>query len=202
MFDRYLHPLTGRFADRLAPFFAQRGISADQLSVLGLMTGFAALPLLAFEHYSWALVAFLSNRIIDALDGAVARLSGPTDRGAFLDIALDFFVYGAVPMGFALAQPERNALSSAVLLFSFIGTGSSFLGLAVFAQRRGISAPQFPRKGLYFIGGFAEGFETIVCFVLMCLFPAQYTTFAWIFAVLCFATTLMRWWWGYRLLSL
>ena len=105
-------------------------------------------------------------------------------------------------MGFALAQPQRNALSSAVLLFSFIGTGSSFLGLAVFAQRRGISAPQFPRKGLYFIGGFAEGFETIVCFVLMCLFPAQYTTFAWSFAVLCFATTLMRWWWGYRLLSL
>jgi phosphatidylglycerophosphate synthase len=201
MFDRYLHPLTGKLADRLAPRIAGAGLSADQLSIGGFVAGLAALPLLAFEHWMLALVAFLANRALDALDGAVARLRGTTDRGAFLDIALDFFVYGVVPLGFALADPQPNALPSAVLLLSFIGTGSSFLALAIFAERRGLSAVRFPRKGLYYIGGFAEGFETIAIFVLMFIFPAHYAVFAWFFATLCFLTAAVRWWWGYRLLS-
>jgi phosphatidylglycerophosphate synthase len=180
---------------------AERGVSADQLSLLGFAAGLAVIPLLGFGHYGWGLAAFLVNRAFDALDGAVARLTGRSDRGAFLDIAFDFFIYGAVPAGFALADPSRNALASSVLLLSFIGTGSSFLALAVFAARRGLSPPQFPQKGLYYIGGVAEGFETIACFVLMCLFPARYPLFAWIFASLCFATAATRWWWGFRILS-
>src|SRR4051794_37571190 len=111
-------------------------MTADRLSVAGLAVGLAAIPLLAFEHWLVALAAFLMNRLLDALDGALARLRGPTDRGAFLDIALDFFVYGGVPLGFALADPQHNALASAVLLLGFIGTGSSFLALSVFAERR------------------------------------------------------------------
>jgi phosphatidylglycerophosphate synthase len=201
MFDRYLHSLSGRLADRVAPRIAAWGVTADQLSVGGFIVGLAVLPLLALGHWMLALLVFLANRVLDALDGAVARLRGATDRGAFLDIALDFFIYGAVPAGFALANPERNALASAILLLSFMGTGTSFLALAIFAERRRLSAQQFPRKGLYYIGGITEGFETIVFFVLMCLFPAHYPIFAWIFAALCFVTAAMRWWWGYRLLS-
>jgi phosphatidylglycerophosphate synthase len=201
MFDRHLHPLVGRLADRLAPALAGSAVTADRLSILGFIVGLAALPLLAFQLYGWALAAFLMNRALDAMDGALARLKGPTDRGAFLDIALDFFVYGTIPLGFAFADPDRNALVSAVLLLSFIGTGTSFLALAIFAERRRITTAAFPRKGLYYIGGITEGFETIVCFVLMCVFPASYAIFAWIFAALCFATAVMRWWWGYRVLS-
>jgi phosphatidylglycerophosphate synthase len=201
MFDRYLHPLVNKTADRLAPSLVGRGITADRLSVLGLIIGLAALPLLAFGHYQWALAAFLANRALDALDGAMARVEGMTDRGAFLDIAFDFFLYGAIPVGFALADPDRNALASAVLLLSFIGTETSFLALAIFAERRSIRAAEFPRKGLYYVGGIAEGFETMLTFVLMCLFPGYFPIFAWIFAALCFTTTLMRWRWGYRLLA-
>jgi phosphatidylglycerophosphate synthase len=60
----------------------------------------------------------------------VARLSCPTDRGAFLDIALDFVFYALVPLGFALADPAANALPAAVLIAAFVGTGSSFLAFS------------------------------------------------------------------------
>jgi hypothetical protein len=61
----------------------------------------------------------------------------PTDRGAFLDITLDFLFYASIPLAFALADPAANALPAAVLLAAFIGTGSSFLAFAVLAERRG-----------------------------------------------------------------
>jgi phosphatidylglycerophosphate synthase len=201
MFDRYLHPLAGRLADRLAPSMASWGVSADQVSIAGFIVGLMAMPLLGFGQYGLALLAFLANRLLDALDGALARFRGASDRGAFLDIALDFFVYGAMPVGFALADPTRNALASTILLLSFIGTGTSFLALAIFAERRRMTAAEFPRKGLYYLGGLAEGFETIICFAAMCLFPQYYPIFAAIFAALCFITAVLRWWWGYRLLS-
>jgi hypothetical protein len=38
----------------------------------------------------------------------VARLTTPTDRGAFLDITLDFLFYASVPLAFALADPARQ----------------------------------------------------------------------------------------------
>ncbi|MFM6999566.1 MAG: CDP-alcohol phosphatidyltransferase family protein [Limnohabitans sp.] len=75
----------------------------------------------------------LASRLLDGLDGSVARLTQPTDAGGFLDIALDFVFYAAIPLAFAVAQPATNALPAA-LLASFIGTGSSFLAFAALAE--------------------------------------------------------------------
>ena len=55
----------------------------------------------------------------------MARLTAPTDRGAFLDITLDFLFYASIPLAFAVADPAANALPAAVLLAAFIGTGSA-----------------------------------------------------------------------------
>ena len=105
--------------------------------------------------------------IADALDGALARREGPTDRGAFIDICLDFFFYGTVPLAFALANPAENALPACLLLLGFIGTGSSFLAFASLAAKRGLEAQNFPKKGIYYLGGLTEGAETIAFFTLI-----------------------------------
>jgi phosphatidylglycerophosphate synthase len=128
----------------------------------------------------------------------MARVQGPTNRGAFLDIALDFAFYGLVVLGFALADPARNALPAALLLAAFIGTGSSFLAYAVIAERMGLKAEAFPMKGIAYLGGLTEGAETIALFVLMCLFPTFFPVLAMIFAALCLLTTVMRWREGFR----
>lgn len=176
-------------------------VTADQITVAGFCIGVLCLPALAVEAYGLALALIVLNRILDGLDGAVARLTQPTDRGAFLDIALDFVFYALVPLGFALAEPARNALPAAVLLAGFIGTGSSFLAFATIAAKLGLSAKAYPTKGIYYLGGLTEGAETIAIFLAMCLFPSLFAGLAYGFAVACAVTTLTRWHQGWGALA-
>ncbi len=199
MFDCHLIPVIRSPLTQLAKPLCRAGISANQVSLIGFAIGMLALPLLAFGSYQWALATILLNRLLDGLDGAVARETGITDCGGFLDITLDFIFYAAVVLGFALAAPA-NALPAATLLFAFMGTGSSFLAFAIMAGKRGIDNPVYHHKSLYYLGGLTEGSETIALFVLMCLWPAAFAPLAYGFALLCAITTLTRLWSGYHTL--
>jgi phosphatidylglycerophosphate synthase len=198
MIDAALAPHVRRLLAPAAQALAAARVGADQITVAGFLVGALAAPALAFGRYDLALAAILLNRLADGLDGAVARVRGPTDRGAFLDIALDFLFYALVPFGFALADPAANALPAAALIAAFVGTGSSFLAFAVIAERRGLTAAAYPTKGIFYLGGLTEGAETIALFVAACLFPAAFPTLAWVFAGLCLLTTLVRWAQGWR----
>ncbi|MGL5039415.1 MAG: CDP-alcohol phosphatidyltransferase family protein [Aeromonas sp.] len=199
MFDRHLIPLIRRPLTALAHPLGHAGVSANQVSLCGFAIGMLALPLLALGYYPWALAAIVLNRIGDGLDGALARQTGISDCGGFLDITLDFIFYAAVVLGFALADP-LNALPAATLLFAFMGTGSSFLAFAIMAGKRGIDNPIYQHKSLYYLGGLTEGSETIGLFVLMCLWPTHFAELAYGFALLCLITTLTRLWSGYHTL--
>ena len=196
MIDRYLLPLLKRRLEPVAKAFARRELSANGVTAIGFGIGLLNLPLLATGQYRLALLAILCNRLFDGLDGAMARLAGPTDSGAFLDIAFDFFFYATVPLGFALAD-AHNAVAAATLLLAFVGTGSSFLAYAAIAAKHGKSAAHYPHKGIYYLGGLTEGAETIALFVVICLWPTLFPGLAFGFAALCGLTTLMRWWRGY-----
>jgi phosphatidylglycerophosphate synthase len=198
MFDRHLLPIQHRLLAPAAGRLVARGISADAITLAGFAIGMTAVPLIASGRFGAGLVAILANRLCDGLDGAVARIRGATDRGAFLDIALDFFFYAAIPLAFALADPQANALAAAALVVAFVGTGSSFLAFAGIAAKQGIEAPGFPDKGFYYLGGLAEGGETIAFFVAVCLWPTHFPTLAWIFAAVCLVTTVVRWHAGWR----
>ncbi|PLP06280.1 hypothetical protein CWN13_18855, partial [Klebsiella pneumoniae] len=130
-----------------------------------------------------------------------ARRRGLTDAGGFLDIALDFLFYALVPFGFILADPLNNALAGGWLLFAFIGTGSSFLAFAALAARHQIANPGYAHKSLYYLGGLTEGTETILLFILGCLFPAHFAWLAWLFGALCWLTTATRICSGYQTLK-
>lgn len=198
MIDAALLPLQRHILTPPARALASRGIRADHITLAGFGLGALALPALALGWFDLALVLILLNRLADGLDGAVARLTGPTDRGAYLDISLDFLFYALVPLGFALADPAANALPAAVLIVAFVGTGSSFLAYAAIAARRGDSAPDYPTKGIYYLGGLTEGAETIAVFAALCLFPAYFAPIAYGFAGACALTTLTRWLMGWR----
>lgn len=193
MIDARLQPLQRIVLRPPAAVLAARGISADAISVTGFAIGLLAIPALALGWWTTAFALIAVNRIMDGLDGAVARINGPTDRGAFLDIALDFVFYALVPVGFALADPAANALPAAVLIAAFVGTGSSFLAFAAIAAKRGDQSARMPAKGIHYLGGLTEGFETIVLFLAMCIFPDAFPILAWIFAAACGVTTILRW---------
>lgn len=164
------------------------GVRADQLTVLGFAAGLGAALAVVVDAFFAALLLFLLNRLLDGLDGAVARAVGATDRGGFLDIVLDFLVYAALPLGFAMADPASNALAAAVLLFSFVGTATSFLAYAVFAAKRGLSTRLRGHKSIYYLGGLTEGTETTAVFVLMLLVPSWFPWLAYGFALACLVT--------------
>ena len=197
MIDRFLMPVQKVLLAPSARALVALGATADRISVAGFALGVLGFGCLALGWFAAGLVLIAANRIADGLDGAVARLLGPTDRGAFIDIALDFVFYALVPLGFALADPASNALPAALLITAFVGTGSSFLAYASIAAKRGLVAEAHPSKGIYYLGGLTEGFETIAVFGLMCLWPAAFPWLAGVYAALCTITTLTRWYQGW-----
>ncbi len=179
-----------------------KGIKANRVTVIGFLVGGLALPSLVFELPLLALFFILLNRIFDGLDGALARIQGPTDAGGFLDISLDFIFYSLVPFAFVLANPSENAVAGAFLIFSFVGTGSSFLAFSSLAFKKGISDPVYKNKSIYYMTGLTEGTETLLCFVFMCLFPAYFSEIAFVFACLCWFTTMSRIYNGFKTLEM
>ena len=192
MLDRWSLKLIKPALGNTAKLLNKLDIKANHVTVTGFFIGMLSIPLLAFEHYNWALVALVLNRLADGLDGELARLQSATDTGAFLDIVLDFIFYSGIVFGFALANPDANALAASALIFSFMGTGASFLAFAIFAERRQLASMTYPSKGFYYLNGITEGTETIAFFVLMCIWPMHFAVFAWFFAGLCAVTTVIR----------
>jgi phosphatidylglycerophosphate synthase len=192
MIDAALRRVIDRPLDRAGGFLSRCGVSANAMTVAGFAAGMLALPALAVQAYGAALALILLNRLSDGLDGAIARRRGATDFGGYLDIVLDFIFYAAVALGFALADPAANALAACFLIFSFMGTGSSFLAYAVMAAKRGRTSTERGPKSLYYLGGLTEGAETIALFVAICLWPGWFPVLAYGFGALCWLTTATR----------
>ena len=198
MLDRAALALLHPPLQAAARHLVRLGVGADAITLAGFVIGLCGAAAIALQHPLAGLALLLASRVCDGLDGAVARLTTPTDRGAFLDITLDFLFYASVPLAFALADPAAHALPAVVLLAAFIGTGSSFLAFALMAERRGLKSLAYPTKGLYYLGGLTEATETLVCFALMCLWPAHFAGWAYGFAALCVLTLVTRLWAGWR----
>lgn len=201
MLDRVAIQLLRPGLTRGARGLARLGLKADQVTLAGFAIGMAAALAIATQHPLLGLAGMALSRLCDGLDGALARLTHATDRGAFLDISLDFVFYASIPLAFALADPAANALAAALLLCAFVGTTSTFLAFAVVAAQRGLKSTAFPSKGIYYLGGLTEATETLTCFALMCLWPRHFALFAGVFAVLCALTTATRLWAGWAIFS-
>jgi phosphatidylglycerophosphate synthase len=192
MLDARLRRLIDPPLERLAGPLAARGLSANAVTLIGFALGLCAMAAIALQLYLLGLGLLLVNRLCDGLDGALARRRGLSDLGGFLDIVLDFIVYSGVPFAFALADPARNGLAAAFLIFSFVGTGTSFLAFAIMAAKRGLATDLRGRKSLYYLGGLTEGTETLLALVLACLLPGWFPAVAYVFGGLCWLTTATR----------
>lgn len=191
MLDAALRRVIERPLAAAARPLARAGVAANAVTLAGFLLGLGAATAVGFGQPLLGLVLFLGNRLADGLDGAVARQRGPSDFGGYLDIVLDFIVYNALVVGFGLADPAARP-AALVLLLAFVGTGSSFLAYAIIAAKRGLETRARGAKAFYYLGGLAEGTETIVFFAACCLVPQHFALLAWIFAGLCALTTLGR----------
>ncbi|WP_411291249.1 CDP-alcohol phosphatidyltransferase family protein [Sphingorhabdus sp.] len=191
MFDVALRRLVDPVLVRAAVWFAGARIPANALTVAGAVLGICAAFFIAQSHFTAALVFVVLNRIFDGLDGAIARINGPTEFGGYLDTICDYIFYIAVPVAFGLIDPA-NALPALLLIASFTLTAVSFLAFAAISGRRGSEEGAHGPKAFVYSTGLMEGGETIAFFVLFCLFPTFFPTLAVIFAALCVLTVLQR----------
>lgn len=200
MLDRFVLPVVKPGLRALAKPLKNRGITADQVTLVGFAVGVAAVPLIIVDWYLAALVLIALSRLADGVDGELARLTRPTDAGGYLDITLDFIFYQAIVFAFALADPA-NTVWALILMLSFVGTGVSFLAFSVMAEKNAISSVHYPNKSMHYMGGIAEGTETIAVFVAFCIWPQHFAWIATGFALICVLTTVMRLVYGYRTLN-
>lgn len=191
MFDAKLRPLIDPPLNRLGSALARRGVTANAITFLGLALGLAGAAAICGGYFGAGLGLILANRLLDGLDGAVARANGPTALGGYFDIVADFAFYVSVPLGFGLVDPA-NTQAALVLVASFVLTGVSFLAYAVIAAERGARTDAHGRKSFFYSTGLAEGGETIAVFIAFALFPAWFVPLAYAYAALCVLTVFQR----------
>jgi len=191
MLDARLRPLIDPPLNAAGRMLASIGVTANGLTFTGLALGLGGAVAIALGHIGWGLALILANRLADGLDGAVARVRGPSDLGGYFDIVADFAFYVSIPIGFGVLAAE-NAVPALVLVASFVLTGVSFLAFAVIAAKRGAETAAHGRKSFFYSTGLAEGTETIAVFIAMCLFPAWFGVLAYGYAALCALTVVQR----------
>jgi phosphatidylglycerophosphate synthase len=198
MFDIGLRRLVDPSLHRIAAVIVHLGVGANTLTVIGAGLAISIGIALAHEHFIAGLLLITLNRVLDGLDGTVARIDGATLFGGYLDSIADYIFYIAVPLGFALARPE-NQLPALLLIASFTLTAVSFLAFAAIFGSATETASDHGRKAFHYSAGIIEGGETILCFVLMMCLPAYFAATAMVFAGLSLVTVAQRLWMASRL---
>ena len=173
--------LVAPVADRMVRPLADRHVPALALTVAGFAVGIGACVAAGFGSWWYALALWLVSRAFDGLDGALARATGPTDLGGYLDLGCDLTVYGGFVIGVAVAVPAAR-LACVVLLAAYYVNAGAWLSYSALAERKRLSGAD--ERSLRFVAGLAEGTETIVVYVLLCLLPNEARVIAWGFAAL------------------
>tara|TARA_B110000971_G_scaffold214414_1_gene246453 strand:+ start:4628 stop:5227 length:600 start_codon:yes stop_codon:yes gene_type:complete len=173
-----------------AKIFPQK-ISANSITIVGFLIGVISFIAIIKGQFTLALVFLAINRILDGLDGAVARRHGATDLGGYLDITADFLLWALLPLGFMLHTPE-TAFAAAILLSSFAMSMSVFLAFAILAEKRGASSTAQGQKSFFYLAGLAEGTETIGFFAFVMVYPQFFIPAALIFSAIVYISVLGR----------
>lgn len=192
--DRLMNILIGRWAEKINP---------DSITWSAFTAGLACAASAAAGSLKTALALWTINRILDGLDGAVARSGGrQSDRGAYLDIITDFTVYTAIPL--ALAYRDNSLFvwqAAAVLIGMFYINAASWMYLSALIEKRKKHIDNSLLTSIEMPAGIVEGSETIIFYSLFFILPSYIAVIFIIMAALTFMTVIQRVSFGLRYLS-
>ena len=194
MLDPMVRTVIARPVAALAAALDRPGVSPDGITLVGLVLGLAGAGAAAGAHWVVALVLWLLSRVADGADGALARRRAGagqvgTGAGGFLDITADFLVYGSFVAGVAVGWGGSLLPFLAVLLAYYVN-GAAFLAFSSIAERTGHVLDD--GRSLSFLGGLAEGTETVVVHSLWCVLPAYAGPIAWVWAAVVSVSAVQR----------
>ncbi len=214
MFDSTLRPLLDKPLARAAAVLDRSWLSPDKVTVAGLVLGLGSAGAAATQLWWVSLGLWLLSRVADGLDGSLARLRtarSPLDgaeagagsgAGGFLDITADFVVYGSTVVGVAVGATAGQGAPwwpFLLVLLTYYVNGTAFLAFSSIAERTGRTIED--GRSLSFLGGLAEGAETIAVHSLWLLLPAIAWQIALAWAAVVALSAAQRIVAGYRALS-
>lgn len=198
MLDRRVRTLSRPLLDRVGGLLSRRGVRAATVTGAGWIFGVVACVAIGLRFWVLALVAWLLNRVLDGIDGAVARREGATDRGGYLDLMADFSIYSGFVVAVAVAVPTAR-LASVVLLFTYYLSGAALLAASGLLDRAGCARRD--ERSIRFLGGLAEGVETTIAYVLIIMLTSHAALIEWVFAAMVLVTAIQRVIWASRVLA-
>lgn len=208
MLDRRARALLARPVDAITRAVDRPGITPDGLTLAGLGLGLASALAAGLQLWAVALVLWLVSRVVDGVDGALARrrkadgrLRGDSEAGGFLDITSDFVVYGATVVGVAVGATAAFGAPwwpFLLVLFVYYVNGTAFLAFSSIAERTGRRIDD--GRSLSFLGGLAEGTETIIVHALWLILPFWAWQIALVWVVVVGISATQRMVAGYRAL--
>ncbi len=185
--NKIIKPILDFFAKKLLKY----NIKANSVTFTGFFFGLFCFYFIINEMFIYAAFFLFLNRFFDGLDGALARLIGETDIGAFYDIVLDFLFYFIFPISFIFLD-LKNTYPICFLLLSFVATQTTFLATACLVEKNKLLISDGQKKSFFYTAGITEGFETIICFGMMLIFYEFINYIAYIFGTLCWITFIIR----------
>ena len=186
---KYIQPIL----DSFARVCLRIGVSANTLTVAGMLIGVLAALLVVNDHAVAGVIVLWLSGLIDAADGTLARLTRPSAIGAILDITFDRVV--EVAMIVALAYLYPDARLSLVILAGIIAIAMSlFLSIGAAVTNQSI-------KSFHYAPGLGERTEAFICLSLMVLDHARLGLWTWFFIGVIVFTMAQRLYHAHRMLS-
>ena len=188
--DEYMVPLAQSFFATVHP---------NVVSLMAMGVGLLAAAAVIQERYWLGLLLWLLNRILDGLDGVIARVHDKqSDFGGYLDLLFDFVIYLAIPLAFLSAEPTVFNLWAGITLISvYVLNIISWTVLGALLEKRHMQSPS-RLTSMEMPTGLIEGAETIAVYTLFFFFPGSIGYIFFIFAALVLVTAGQRVFWAAR----
>lgn len=186
---KYIQPILDHVANTCQRF----GISANELTFIGMLVGVAAAVLVLNEYAVAGIAALWLSGLIDAADGTLARLTKPSPMGAILDITFDRIVEVSMIVALACIKPDARFLL--LILAGVIAIAMSlFLSIGAAVANHSV-------KSFHYAPGLGERTEAFICLSLMVLDSARLTLWTAVFIGVIVFTMAQRLYHAYRILS-
>ena len=202
MLDQQLRDLKEATLKPLTAFL--KDVHPTTITLMGGIIGVVAGVVVMVGCSGAGLAFWLMNRVLDGLDGTLARQTDrQSDLGAYLDILIDHLIYAFIPVALMLANPAwETALALLFMLSTFYINAASWMYLSSLLEKRNLGAKRRHEKtSVTMPPGLIEGTETIIFYTLFFIFPAYLTALFSIFALLILYTIGQRIAWSLRFLD-
>ena len=184
MLDSHVHKYFQPLFALIARACLRCGISADSVTIAGLVVGLIAAALVVLGLAPLGIAALWLSGLLDAADGTLARMTRSSPLGAIMDITFDRVVEVAMILALAWRYPEARM---ALLLLTAVIVVAMSLFLSI-----GAALVNHSTKSFHYAPGLAERSEGFIFLSLMTLNPAHLVLWTLLFTAAIVLTMAQR----------